>query len=140
MHRSNYIHIVWGTKRRYPFFTQDLLGLVVSHIKENCSEKKINLIECNGGSDHIHCLIYLTKPQSLQEVVRLVKGESSSWINKMHLTTIHFKWAKGYYASSIDEDGVDAVEEYIINQGNHHRIRQYSDAFKRFLSDNKPSG
>ena len=40
----------------------------------------------NGYSDHCHCLISLSSNQNIENIVQLIKGESSYWINKNCLT------------------------------------------------------
>ena len=40
----------------------------------------------NGYSDHFHCLISLSSNQNIENIVQLIKGESSYWINKNCLT------------------------------------------------------
>lgn len=55
-----YIHLVFSTKKRTPFFNTSALRMKVwKHIKENAVEKGIYIDMVNGFSDHCHCLISL---------------------------------------------------------------------------------
>ena len=82
-----YIHIVFSTKNRIPYFsTLEQRIKVWRHIKENAIEKGIFMDVVNGYSDHCHCLISLSSNQNIKNIVQLIKGESSYWINKNCLT------------------------------------------------------
>ena len=82
-----YIHIVFSTKNRIPYFsTLEQRIKVWRHIKENAIEKGIFMDVVNGYSDHFHCLISLSSNQNIENIVQLIKGESSYWINKNCLT------------------------------------------------------
>ena len=81
-----YIHFVWSTKNRIPFLnTRKLRTKVWIHIKQNAKEKGIFIDFVNGYSDHCHCLVSLKHNQSIQEIMHLIKGESSFWINENNL-------------------------------------------------------
>ncbi|MDX1700777.1 MAG: transposase [Melioribacteraceae bacterium] len=87
-----YVHVVFSTKNWYPYLNKEIRAKVFEHIKENAKLKGIKINEINGYTDHCHCLIFLSKEQSLARTIQLIKGESSYWINKVKLTEKHFKW------------------------------------------------
>jgi putative transposase len=70
-----WIHFVWSTKNRQPFLTDDIRAKVFGHIRENAREKQIHLDFLNGYTDHVHCLISLGTDQTLEKLMRLLKGE-----------------------------------------------------------------
>ena len=81
-----YIHFVWTTKNKEPILNStDLRQQVWQHIRENARIKGIFIDFINGWVDHCHCLISLGVGQSMSEVMQLIKGESSFWINKQKL-------------------------------------------------------
>jgi putative transposase len=98
---------------------------VLNHIKDNAKLKGIyiDIIECH--SEHLHCLISLNPDQALSNVIRLIKGESSFWINKNHITKNKFSWAVEYYAVSVSESHVPKVRSYIRNQEDHHKKKTW---------------
>ncbi len=59
---------------------------VFQHIKQNAKEKELWLDCVNGYEEHAHCLLSLGREQTLSNVVQLIKGEASYWINKNTLT------------------------------------------------------
>jgi REP element-mobilizing transposase RayT len=112
----NWLHCVWGTKRRYPFLTQVNKKVIFDHIKENCKEKGIYLDFIYGYRDHVHILISLNQEQNVSNIMRLIKGESSRWINKEKLTDYKFEWSDEYFAVSLSDSQVNRIREYIKNQ------------------------
>ena len=85
-HVRVYIHFVWSTKYREPFLHSSLLRKKVwKHIKQNAEEKGIHMDFVNGYKDHCQCLVMLQSDQTISQVMQLIKGESSFWINKNKL-------------------------------------------------------
>jgi len=132
----NWLHCVWGTKSRYPYLTSPNKAVILNHIKDNCKKKEIYLDFINGYRDHIHCLISLNQEQKISNVIRLIKGESSFWINKNGLTKNKFEWSDEYFAVSVSESHVNQVREYIKNQDRHHRKtfwpQEYEELIKKY--------
>ena len=129
-----YIHLVFSTRNRAPILnTFDVRIKVWKHIKEYATEKGIFLDMINGYSDHCHCLISLGANQNIEKTVQLLKGESSYWINKNHLTKEKFAWQDEYFAVSVSESIVDAVRNYIKNQEKYHQKKSYTDEYKEFI-------
>jgi putative transposase len=116
------IHIVWSTKNRMPFLNDKIRPLLFNHIKKNALEKNIEIIEINGYEDHVHCLINLQFNQKIEEIVKLIKGESSNWMNKNNLLQDeYFQWQAKYFAESIGIREVGKIRGYIKNQVIHHQ-------------------
>ena len=128
-----YIHLVWSTKAREPLLMKDVRKAVHTHIINYAATKAI-AIECmNVQMDHVHVLISLPSDQKVDDVVKLMKGESSHWINAENLIRPKFSWQRGYGAFSISSSHVEAVKEYIVNQDEHHRKRSYGEELKTIL-------
>ncbi len=99
-----YVHFIWSTKNRYPFLSDEIRGLVFSHIRENARNKNIYIDFLNGYKDHVHCLVSLNDDLSIGKIAQLIKGESSHWINKNNLTKTKFEWQDEYMAIGIGDD------------------------------------
>jgi REP element-mobilizing transposase RayT len=129
-----YIHIVWSTKKRTPYFdTPELREKVWKHILFNSRAKGIHVDFVSGYSDHCHCLISLKEDQTIQKVVQMIKGESSFWINKHKLTAEHFDWQDEYFVVSISESLIDRVRNYIKNQEQHHQKKTFQQEYQELL-------
>lgn len=79
----------------------------------------------NGYQEHCHCLISLGIDQTVSNVLQLIKGESSYWINKNNLCKQKFEWQDEYFAISVYESIVDKVREYIKDQADHHKNENF---------------
>ncbi len=87
----------------------------------------------------MHLFFGMRPNQSLSDLMRLVKGDSSEWINSQKLVTGKFKWQEGYGAFSYSKSHTDAVVKYIINQEEHHHrqtfLEEYEELLKKFEVD-----
>lgn len=129
-----YIHIVFSTKNRAPHFnTLELQVKVWKHIKANAYEKGIYLDMVNGYSDHCHCLVSLGSNQNIENIVQLLKGESSYWINQNKLTKEKFSWQEEYFAVSVSESKIEKVRTYIKNQNIHHHKKTFEEEYQEFI-------
>ncbi len=128
-----WIHFVWSTKNREPFLKDEIRPNVFQHIRENAKDKGIYLDFINGYTDHVHCLISLGTDQTIEQVMQLLKGESSFWINKNGLCQTKFGWQEEYFAVSVSETNVASVRRYIANQEEHHRTNSFAEEFDGFM-------
>lgn len=84
--------------------------------------------------DHLHLFFGFKPTQSLADLMRIVKSESSEWINKENLTKGKFRWQEGYGAFSYSRSQINAVSKYIENQEEHHRKKTFLEEYKNFLN------
>ena len=129
-----WIHAVWGTKNREPLMSNKNKRIdLFKHIKAYAKEKKIYLDFINGEADHVHCLISMACDQNIAQIMKLLKGESSSWASKQNLFGVEFDWADDYYAVSVSQSGVETVRSYIKNQEEHHRKKTFKEECEQFM-------
>lgn len=128
-----WIHLVWATKKRGRLLTKDMRHQVFKHIRDNGLGKGIYVDFVNGHIDHLHCLISLNADQTIANILQLLKGESSFWINKNNLSNEHFEWQDDYFAVSVSESGLHAVREYIKNQEAHHTKKTFAEEHDEFI-------
>ena len=128
-----WIHLVWATKIREPLLDKALRLKLFSHIKGNALAKNIHIDFINGHIDHIHILVSLNADQTIANIVQLIKGESSYWINKNKLMSQKFEWQDDYFAVSVSESGINSVREYIKNQEEHHKKKTFQQEYDEFM-------
>jgi len=133
-HINVWIHFVWSTLNRQPLLGHDIRYKVFEHIRENAKAKNIFIGALNGWIDRVHCLVSLGGSQSMEEIMRLIKGESSHWINTSSLCKGKFKWQDEYFAVSVSESLLPQVKAYIDGQERHHQTRTFSDEYDDFLA------
>jgi putative transposase len=91
------------------------------------------MIAINSMPDHLHLFFGFRPNQSLSDLMRMIKGESSEWINKERITPSIFRWQEGYGAFSYARSQIRIVAEYIENQEEHHRKKTFLEEYKNFL-------
>ena|SRR5690349_21840768 len=129
-----YIHFIWSTKNRQPYLNSpDLRKQVWIHMKENALKQKIYIDTINGYKEHCHCLLSLGVHLAISKVIQLIKGESSWWINRNHLTRSQFEWQDEYFGVSVSESDLPRVRKYIRNQEEHHKRISFQDEYDDFL-------
>jgi hypothetical protein len=84
-------------------------------------------------ADHLHMFFGLKPHQSISNLMMLVKGESSEWINNQKFTFLGFPMARGLWAFSYARSQVKAVAAYLENQEQHHRKKNFLEEYKDML-------
>lgn len=105
---------------------------VKKHIREYCESNEIFVKEIDGYLDHLHLLIDLLPTKSPAEVINLIKGESSHWINENNIVHGKFFWQKRYSAFSVSASQKDKVADYIRSQEEHHKKLNFTDELRQF--------
>jgi putative transposase len=97
------------------------------------------MIAINSMPDHLHMLFGFRPMQALSELMRIVKSETSEWINKQKFTPAKFRWQEGYGAFSYARSQVPIVADYVSDQQLHHRkktfLQEYEELLKVFEVD-----
>jgi REP element-mobilizing transposase RayT len=122
-------------KNRIPFLNDSIRSQVIEHIKENANKKDIYIDEINGYKEHIHCLVSMGPDKSLEEIAKLLKGESSYWINKNNLTSQKFTWQNEYWVAGVGKSELNRVRKYIRNQEEHHKKVSFEEELEEFLKE-----
>ncbi len=103
------------------------------HIRQHGLENEIHVDFVGGWIDHCHCLVSLKSNQSPEFVMKMLKGESSRFVNRDHLGAEGFGWQDGYYAAAVQFDRINQVREYIKNQESHHGKQSFTDEYEALL-------
>ncbi len=129
-----WIHLIWSTKNREKIINKELKPLLLDHIKQNAKTKDIYIDFMNCVQDHIHMIINLKPDQKLSDVIQLIKGESSFWVNQSKLIKFKFAWQSDYIAASVSEIILNKVRDYIKNQEEHHKKKTFMDEYTDFIN------
>ena len=132
-----YYHIVFSTKQRRPFLTEEKIHNLSSYMGGILRNIKGTLLEANGMSDHVHLAVSLHQDHSHSEVVRKIKGSSSRWIHQNEPDLQNFQWQEGYSAFTISYSGLEKVISYIRNQQEHHRKITFEEELLSLLKKHK---
>lgn len=132
-----HIHFVFAVKFRIGLIGnswKEELYKYISGIIQNNGHK---LLAINGMSDHIHIFIGLNPKQSISDLMKDVKQNSSLWINRNKLVEGHFEWQEGYGAFANSKSQVPQVISYIQNQEKHHTKKSFKEEYLDFLQKNE---
>ena len=69
----------------------------------------------------------LKSDMAVAEMVRLMKSNSSKWLNELDSARAHFEWQTGYGAFSVSESQVRKMRSYIQTQESHHAKVSFRD-------------
>jgi len=85
------------------------------------------------NADHIHALVDLPRDCTIENLLKLLKGSSSHWVNQNRLLAGRFYWGRGYAALSVSQSKVSQVAQYIARQDEHHRRKDFHQEIKGFV-------
>lgn len=130
-----YVHCVFAVKYRAAMLHSAWDERLRLYITATVQNRKHKMLAINNMPDHLHFFIGLHPIQSISDMLEVVKGESSEWINYEKLTKRKFNWQGGYGAFSHSRSQIDAVVKYILNQKEHHKKTTFLEEYKKMLCD-----
>lgn len=128
-----YAHVVFSVKGRSSQISNDWKEELYKYISGIIKYRKQKLMVIGGISDHIHLLIGFNPACTLSDLVRVIKSNSSKWINERRLAMGRFEWQTGYGAFTIGQSQVGRVVKYILNQEEHHSKKTFREEYIEFL-------
>jgi putative transposase len=128
-----YVHMVFSPKGRNACIREEIQEEVFSYISKTITNKNHKSLNVNGMSDHVHILVGLNPTVSVSDLVRDVKRSSSLYINERKLVAGKFQWQEGYGVFSYSRSHLSMIYEYIENQKEHHRGRNFKEEYLEFL-------
>lgn len=95
--------------------------------------RKHKLLAVNFMRDHIHIFIGYNPAQSLPDLLRDIKANTSKFINEKRWIPGKFQWQNGYGGFSYSHSQIDTVIKYIINQEEHHKTTKFREEYMKLL-------
>lgn len=128
-----YVQVVFAVKFRQSLIHKDIRNELQKYITGIVSNQDHKLMAIYAMPDHCHILIGLNPKQSISDLVREIKANSSKWINEQRLTKGRFQWQEGYGAFTYGKSQVPTVVNYILKQEDHHRKTTFKEEYSKFL-------
>ncbi len=128
-----YIHLIFAVKNRaatVPESVREELQKYLCGVAQSAQHKPLAVYYM---PDHLHLLVGLHPDHTVAELVRLLKANSSKWLNKNRRLLQRFEWQRGYSAFSYARSQLDAVVNYILTQPAHHRKISFQEEYIAFL-------
>lgn len=111
---------------------KDELFKYITGIIQNHNHK---VLQINGMPDHIHILFGMRPSQSLSDLMKQIKQDSSKWINNKKFVNGKFSWQSGYGAFSYSKSDIPKVVNYIKNQELHHKSKTFQEEYLQLLKE-----
>jgi REP element-mobilizing transposase RayT len=128
-----HIQFVFAPKYRAALIHSSWENELYKYITGIVQNNQHKMIIINGMPDHIHFLIGMRPNQSMSDLMRDVKANSSKWINENRFCEGRFEWQEGFGAFSYAKSQLPDVIKYIENQKEHHQRRSFLDEYKLYL-------
>ncbi len=130
-------HIVFSTKERLPLIHDALQEPLYEYMGGILRSQRSIQLEIGGMSDHVHMLVKLKADLAVAAAVRLLKANSSGWINENRKIQGRFEWQVGYFAVSVSESRAEEVRRYIQSQKEHHARFSFGDELRKLLKKHR---
>ena len=124
-------HFVWVTKYRYHVLTGDVAIRVRELVRQTCEAFEIRIKKGVVSKDHVHILVSAPPTMAPSEIMRRIKGRSSSKLFeefpaiKKRYWGRHF-WARGYFCVTSGQLTDEMIKTYL----EHHFEPNPNDDFK----------
>ncbi len=126
------LHIVFGTKFRQPFITEEIESRLYEYMGGMIRNRRGVLYEIGGMEDHVHLLVRWNT-EAIKSLTREMKSESTKWVRSTFPTKQEFQWQSGGGIFSVSQSNATKVVEYIRNQKTHHRVKSFQEEYIEFL-------
>src|SRR6476620_8608081 len=109
-----FAHLIFSTKDRAPLLTAEIKPRIFDYMGGIIRGLDGSSLLINGVEDHVHIIAKLPATRALSDILRDLKGDSSSWINST--LGVRFGWQTGYAAFSVSKSHTPNVHAYIAKQ------------------------
>ena len=124
-------HFVWVTKYRYQVLRGDIALRVRELVRQRCEIFEIKILKGVVSKDHVHLLVSAPPAMAASEIMRRIKGRTSSKLFeefprlRKRYWGRHF-WARGYFCVTVGQVTEEMIKEYL----EHHFEPNPDDDFR----------
>jgi REP element-mobilizing transposase RayT len=126
------IHCVFSTKERRKHIRPEFQQELWAYIGGIARARGMKALAVGGIEDHVHMLLLLPADVELSAAMRTIKAGASKWIHA-RFGQRAFEWQEGYGAFSIGISQLAETLNYIGQQQEHHRHRDFDEEYLAFL-------
>jgi putative transposase len=122
---------VWVTKCRYEVLHHEVAEQVRELVRQTCEAFELRIVRGVVSKDHVHILVSAPPTLAPSEIMRRIKGRTSSRLFeefshiKKRYWGRHF-WARGYFCATVGQ----MTDETIRNYLEHHFEPNPNDNFR----------
>ena len=129
-------HVIFSTKERAPSIQAEWKPKLLAYMGGIIRELQGKAVAIDGTNDHVHLLLWMSPARSISETLRVLKTNSSRWVNRECGMRQTFAWQAGYGAFSVSHSNAPAVVKYIRGQEKHHQRVSFQEEFVELLRKN----
>ncbi|NEC51435.1 IS200/IS605 family transposase [Actinospica acidiphila] len=117
-----HVHLVFVTKYRHKVFTDRHLTRCEEIMRAVCEDFEAELVEFNGGNNHVHLLVNFPPKVAVSKLVNSLKGVSSRRLRQefpdlvRHYWRAQRLWSGSYFAGPVGGAPLSSVKQYIEQQ------------------------
>lgn len=117
-----HVHLVFVTKYRRNVFTRQILDELSVIFTSVCADFEAQLVEFEGGRDHVHLLVEYPPKVSVSKLVNSLKGVSSRLVRKKEYPSVQNAlwggslWSPSYFAGACGGAPLAVIRQYIEQQ------------------------
>ena len=130
---SLHYHVVFSTKERVRWISQEIEERVWAYVGGIARKHKMTALQVGGVEDHIHALVTAPPRYAPSQIAQFLKGESSKWMHEEFPRLRDFGWQDGYAAFTVSKSNIPAVIKYIQNQREHHKKKTFQEEYRELL-------
>jgi REP element-mobilizing transposase RayT len=127
------VHVVFSTKGRAWDLSPQLAARLFPYMAGIIKERNGVPLVINGPEDHVHLLVHVPATESIADLLRVVKTNSSRWVHEQFPEHKGFAWQAGYGAFTVSASRAAEVTDYIVAQQEHHRRVSFQEEFLTLL-------
>ncbi|HXY35485.1 MAG TPA: IS200/IS605 family transposase [Planctomycetaceae bacterium] len=129
-------HLVFSTKERRPLIAPAMKPRLREYIRAIVLEEEGEFLEFDGVADHVHLLVRLPPSRAVADTLRMIKANSSKWMNETFRKGPRFAWQEGYAGFTVSQSQVPRLLTYIRAQEKHHRRVDFRSELVALLRKN----
>lgn len=127
------VHVVFSTKNRERILLDEVRDELHAYIGGVINNLRGTLLAAGSVEDHIHLCLAHPRTIAPSELIKEIKASSSKWLKEKDRKFENFYWQSGYGIFSISPSHRNALEEYIKNQREHHRVVTFQEEYRKLL-------
>lgn len=127
------LHIVFSTKHRAPWINAEVAERLYPYIGGIVRAERGVLYDIGGIEDHVHLYLRWRPDETVSDLMRTVKAQSSKWIHGTFPKLGAFAWQEGYSVFTVSKSQEGQVKAYIAGQHEHHKKEDFKSELLRML-------
>jgi REP element-mobilizing transposase RayT len=133
-HSALKVHVIFSTRKQVALLDPALLERLVPYMAKVLRSAECTPLAVNGFQDHMHAVFGYSPRLALSNVIRELKGSSSSWVRHQMPERRNFAWQEGFAAYSVSPSRVPEAVRYVETQEEHHREKSFEEEYLEFLA------